>query len=808
MKRQSRLPVWLAGLVSRGRMRWKSGVVWATSLLAVALLHPGASLAQTVPVWVATGPAPNKRGQVENVNPDGEVIGAIHAVAPHPTDPNTVYVGSVNGGVWKSQNATAAHPHWTVLTDTQASLSIGALEFDPADSTLSTLVAGIGRFSSLSGTGGIRSGLLRTTDGGATWTAIDGSGALSGVNVSGLAPRGSRIVLSANTADDPANSGIWRSTDTGSTWSHISGASGSGLPAGDCFDLAWDPNQLDRLYTAGQMGVFRSDDGGATWTKVSSAAMDALAGQSGNIKVAVGRSDNVYVAIVVSGALSGLFRTGDGSRTTPPPAWTKLDNPETTENAGARFGIHPGNQGDIHLALAAEPADPNVVYVAGDRQPCFTESNGCNQPSVPAFPNSIGANDFSGRIFRVDASKPAGAQFTHVTHGNTAGRSSPHADSRDMDVTSGGALLLGCDGGVYRQTSPRTNTGDWVSMNGDLQTSEFHAVAWDSNTHTVIGGAQDTGSPEQLTPNNVAWQSVSTGDGGVVAVDAASTPGLSTRYTSFFNFNNFRRQIYNSAGVFQSEVFPQLTVLNGGAALDPQFYTPIRLNTVTPTRLVIGAQNAVYESLDQGDTISEIGSGIAVNGSGPNPIAYGAAGNAEMLYVGSGSRVFVRTAADPAPLTRSAAYTGGFVTGIAIDPANPQTAYVVDPDSVYRTTDAGGHWTDITGNLGTLNPGALQSVAYSTEAPASVVVGSMTGAFHASGPAFNNWSALGSGLPKAPVYHLEYNPRDRVLLAGTLGRGAWKIDFANPAPPVPPGAPVPPAPPKAAEGGPGGAGPS
>ncbi len=242
------------------------------------------------------------------------MIGAIHAVTPHPTDPNTVYIGSVNGGVWKTENATAAHPQWVVLTDTQASLSIGALEFDPTDSGAQTLVAGVGRFSSLLGVGGHRSGLLRTTDGGKSWTAIDGGGVLKGLNVSGLAPRGSIIVLSANTADDPANSGIWRSTDTGSTWSHVSGSGASGLPAGDCFDLAWDPIKTDRLYTANPSGVYRSDNAGAIWLKVSDSAMDAVIGLTNNMRIAVGRSDNVYVAIVNDGILAGLYRSGNGRR--------------------------------------------------------------------------------------------------------------------------------------------------------------------------------------------------------------------------------------------------------------------------------------------------------------------------------------------------------------------------------------------------------------------------------------------------------------------------------------------------------------
>ena len=126
----------------------------ATGMLLVAVFLDPSAFAKPAPTWVAAGPAPNIRGQVENVIPDGEVIGAIHAVTPHPTDPNTVYIGSVNGGVWKTENATAAHPQWVVLTDTQASLSIGALEFDPTDSGAQTLVAGVGRFSSLLGVGG------------------------------------------------------------------------------------------------------------------------------------------------------------------------------------------------------------------------------------------------------------------------------------------------------------------------------------------------------------------------------------------------------------------------------------------------------------------------------------------------------------------------------------------------------------------------------------------------------------------------------------------------------------------------------
>ena len=148
-------------------------------------------------VWTPEGPRPTTRGQVEGIV-DGEVVGAVKAVAAHPTDPDIVYVGAVNGGVWRTRNARDARPTWEQLTDAQQSLSLGALELDPTDSATRTLVAGTGRFSSLSRIGGALIGVLRTTDGGATWTTLDGDGQLRGLHICDVASRGQTIVVAAN----------------------------------------------------------------------------------------------------------------------------------------------------------------------------------------------------------------------------------------------------------------------------------------------------------------------------------------------------------------------------------------------------------------------------------------------------------------------------------------------------------------------------------------------------------------------------------------------------------------------------------
>ena len=713
--------------------------------------------------WIPQGPAPNTQGQVQNIAA-GEVTGALNAVAVHPTDSNIVYVAAVNGGIWKTTNAMDPNPAWQRQTDSQLTLTMGAIEFDPTDATNQTLLAGMGASSSFGDSGGLF-GLLRTTNGGATWTPINPGGFFNNANIFGVAPRGNTMVIAST------NRGVLRTTNGGANWVTISGATGSGLPLGAAFDLARDPTNPARLFTnAGVNGIFRSVDTGATWTAVSNAAMNTMmAGGLGNVHIAVGRNNNVYVAIVVGGSLGGVFRSGDGGTT-----WTAMDLPALPEG-----GLHPGGQGTLHLSLAADPTNHNLVYIGGDRQGRLG----------PNWPNSIGATDWTGILFRGDASRPAGTQFVHLTHSNvlgpagggTANGSAPHADSRDMEVAPNGVLIEVDDGGIYRRTNPQNNTGAWFSMNGNmLQPTEFHSVAWDARSDVVIGGAQDTGTPEHITSGNPRFRSVSTSDGDVVAVDDLTTPGLSTRYSASFNLFMFRRRVYNAANVFISQVLPALTPLGGAPAVNPQFYTPLMTNRVTPTRLVLGAVNGVYESFDQGDTVRRL-TPVVVANSNSHTIAYGAAGNPDVLYVGANNQVFVRTVAPPAAMVASATYPGGFVLGIAVNPNVAAEAYVVDATRVFRTTDSGATWTNLTGNLMTLNPGRIRSVAFSTAtADGAVVVGADRGVFIARGcSAFSAWQRLGTGLPNAPVFQLEYDAPDRILLAGTLGRGAWTLSFGS-----------------------------
>ena len=97
------------------------------------------------------------------------------------------------------------------------------------------------------------------------------------------------------------------------------------------------------------------------------------------MKISVGAGRTTSSSAICNG---GILCRASSARATAAAAWTSLDLPVPT--------IHPGGQAGIHLSFVASRANPNVVFVGGDRQ---------NNP----FPNNIGANDFSGRLFRIDA---------------------------------------------------------------------------------------------------------------------------------------------------------------------------------------------------------------------------------------------------------------------------------------------------------------------------------------------------------------------------------------------------------------------
>ncbi len=563
--------------------------------------------------------------------------------------------------------------------------------------------------------------------------------------------------------------------------------------------MVGDPNDANRFY-AGVLGpnggIFTSTNAGQTWTNITPAGLTLNANVSDDaLKIAVSATAGspVFFGYVSNGQLASIYRSANQGMT-----WQAMDVPTTIEN-GTAEGLEPG-AGDstaarvrlAHFSIAADPTNGNLVYVGGDRQPGPGDG-------ATTFPNSLGANAFSGRLFRGDATQAHGNQWTALTNNGTRDDSSPHANSRSL-IFAGNSLIETDDGGIYLQDSPRTSTGNWSSLNGNLQISEVYSAAYDTYTHTIIAGTQGAGTIEQTSAGGLGWTQVSTDtSGGAVAVDN-SDPTQSIRYTSDQHFGNFLESTYDANNnLVGTPVQPVLLVTNSGGLnlyqTDPDlpYVTTLAINAIDPTRLVIGGENAVYESANRGNSLTSLNLG----GAGPGAafgasIAYGGRivgpsgsvqSNPDVLWVGVGGNVYLRTGTN-GPLSATN-YPGTAVRSLIIDPNNWQTAFVADANGhVYMTTDQGATYTDISFVSGdptaatslTQLTADLHSLAFVPGSPGTLLVGSQDGIYSTqigSGGGSGVWAQYGVGLPHVPVYSLQYVPSEQLLVVGTMGRGVF-----------------------------------
>lgn len=676
------------------------------------------------PSWEFLGPAPTQSAQLQ-VPPDNQVSGAIQSIAVHPSDANIVYVGSVNGGVWRTTNLLASPPVWTPLTDTLPSQSIGAVAFDPLDASAQTLLAGTGRWSNFARRGDDEVGVYRTTDGGDSWTHL-GATALLGQRIFAVAARGP-VLLAGSAAG-----GLFRSEDTGQTWTQVSGT--KALPAGAVFDLVEDPLNPTHFYVAianASARVLRSTDSGATWT-VTAAALPAPA-SVGSMRLAVGPGSVLYaMTISTAGVVNGVFRS-----TTAGASWTAMDIPT----------VHPGSQGIVNSALVVDPTDPAIIYISGDRGTATT----------------------FGNIVRGNASAAAGSQFTSLVGAN-AGNTTPHADSRDMAFLPNGDLLQSDDGGIYRRVNPRGNAV-WSSVIGNLAVMEVHDLDHDRVSDIVLIGTQDNGTHQQVAGNNTVWRWINGGDGGDATVDDRTSLTSSFRYVSSQNLGGFRRISFNAANTQTASLGIATGILSG----DAQFVTPVELNLTNPARMIVGGLNNLYESANV-NTGAPSFTRIPNSGANRNAMAYGASNDPNAIYVGKNAAVLRRLAA-ASTFSATAALPAGAaaITDVAMDIDDAQRVFAVDDNQVFFSSNAGDSWTDVTGNLTAISSQDFRTIEYLASPDGDrVAVGTRSGVYvAAAGTA--TWELLGTGLPDVLVFDLRYDRQREVLYAGTLGRSVWRI---------------------------------
>lgn len=787
--------------------------------LALILAAPAAS---PYPIWIEQGPAPN----VVNSSGLDNQTGAVHAIAPHPNDPNTLYIATVSGGVWMTTDALAPSPAWYPLTDHLRSLRMSAIVFSRLD--FETLYAAFGSKSHggplhwwYDGQrGGPPIGMIKTTTGGRTWfdipTAGFASAAVEKILPTGIGTVDKEIVLVATSA------GIYRSPDGGMSW--------VGVLTNDASDLVQDPSNPQRLYAGCSLGVERSDDAGLTWTLMRAAsrctwdlAISPTADASGN--------HLLYAGCVESFSLQ---MSRDGGAT-----WATLPQfPDGSAFVGELAGVPQSPE--YVMALSAKHnrvAPPSGTSCAGV----------CDRTTLTECP--------CGGHWILE-----GESWTRVD-GPNAGGTFPHGDGRDWVFSADPNVTFEADdGGIYRLTNPVSGPRSWSSANGNLGVTEFVQLSYDNVNHLLFGGAWDLAIPHQTSRGDRRWMVNEDwwGDGVNAGGDNCSArcvPTLacceSTHYSSQQKMFHFTRNRYLQGGrpngsesvspkiegigynVFEGNIDDSNDNELGG--FTRRSGAPWRVNVADGQRLILGT-GYLYESFDRADNFRSLGGVGAHPRTGApvpmNPVgevqalAYGHVQNPDVLYVGTSgktwvpnpaqvgttsqvtaARLWVRTGGTGAPIPQTR-YTGDVPYDIAMSPGDWRVAYLVDASGrVWQTTNAGADWRDISGVPGN---GSIRNVARSLQVITVVPIGGEEFVFvggldrscdppvgplvlagHSLGRIPRNqicgggvfvssaraplWSNYGDGLPNALVTTLGYDRIDDVLFAGTYGRGAWTI---------------------------------
>ncbi len=316
---------------------------------------------------------------------------AIGALAIGPTAPNTVWAGTgeawairdadiMGTGVYKSTDAGATWVHMGL----EQTGRIGRIIVDPRNAN-TVYVCALGRTTGPQQ----ERGVYRTNDGGLTWRRVlfvDPNTGCSGLT---LDPQNPQVLFAgmwqvemhtwAMFSGGPG-SGIWVSRDGGDTWSHLTDPGLPKSPVGK-IDVAIAPSDSNRVYaliqTADQGSVWRSDDGGRRWRVIN--WQRTLIGRGGYyIRLAVNPRDPDEVLI----ANSSFFKSNDGGATFQEVNWggdnhdiwydpTNPDRIGNTDDGGARISTDHGRTG-IRVSI------PNgqMYHVAVDnRMPYWVYTN-------------------------------------------------------------------------------------------------------------------------------------------------------------------------------------------------------------------------------------------------------------------------------------------------------------------------------------------------------------------------------------------------------------------------------------------------
>ncbi len=707
------------------------------------------------PNWIPLGPFAVRRGQAATLP---VVSGRVRGIGIS-NDGQRVYIGTANGGVWRSLDAGR---NWDPMSDelelnpTQQqvdSLSCGAIALvDGGGVGSDVLYVGTGEGTAGFGSpeaGFFGAGMLRSDNGGQTWSREASNPDLGGAGVYALAvdPADGARAVAATT------NGVYRRTSGAVPWQRDS-LPGQ-VPAVSCSGAAVGiVGGSTRFFVTTRTGRVFSSPGNGTWT-----ALGTLPGAAtSRVTLACSTSDPAVLyalACRTSQAFQGLHRL---SLSGAPAVW------RTVAGAPANlFGPDAQHlQGNYDQALVVDPNDQNVVYLGGS--------------------TVLVANEWSGSVFRCTVTAGAGGSFTCTSRHIGA---STHGDIHVLAFRPGSSaeLWVGCDGGVFAAADARLN-GNNVFEHRNCGLTTFTLMGLDhlqGEESYAFCGVQDNGGIRWLGGD--IWDHQLGGDGGSTVVNRTTNRRLLSVYIT----TTVRRADIDGARYADTTVSPP--------AASALFYPPM-VGSPTDGNTVFFGGERPYVTSNFGGAWQALPAGPAGSGLVRALVAV----SSTRLYAGwvngqvsrydkAGAAWTHRDMSNPAEWRP--------VTGIAVDPATADGSAVYvclggtgSPDHVWHLNSAlpaATRWTSRSGSAAN----ALLDVQHNAiladpDQPTRLWVAADLGVW-ISEDSGTTWHPLEGGLPDACVLDLDLLSiplagvsKLRLLRASTHGRGVFEMRLDQP----------------------------
>ncbi len=672
----------------------------------------------------------------------GNVAGRARAIVVDPDDAtnSTWYIGTAGGGVWKTTDSGAT---WSALTDDFPVLSVQSLAMAASDHDV--MYAGTGEsYYNVDTING--NGILKTTDRGASWTHLAATvddPTFNNVARIVVDPADPDVVLAATTVGRykesvQPRSSIVRSTDGGNTWVEVMAVTdvGSFGRVKKIQQVIADPTDFDVLYaTVDEAGILKSTNAGVTWQYVNTGITDF----SGRFELAISPVDHLRLYAAAEGSSHAeLWISSDGGAT-----WAR------TFEAGSEPDWL-GGQGWYDNTIVCHPTDPNVVFVGGVQ------------------------------LWQIDLS---GTTRTS----SQLGQGPVHVDEHGLVVLDDGfgawRLLNTNDGGVGVSSN---GASGWTAPIDGMVTTQFYGVDKRPGRSAYFGGMQDNGTwfsepdPSALDP----WSFAIGGDGYETSWHFDDP----LKMIGGYQYNGLQRSL--DGGQTWDYAAAGLGDTGGGHA---PFITKIAKSQLAPDLLFTVGESGVWRSTNFGGSWSlsaipysewgDISSFHDVKISRANPDIVWAGGRMDdtgMIQVSTNGGITFD------PVSNYTAVTMGGISGLATDPVDPNTAYVLfgfaERPKILRTTDLGGTWTDITGydGSGPSSNGFPDVAVYDLEVfsddPNHLWAGTEIGLVESlDGGA--TWALAENGLPDVGVWSMA-EVEDEIVI-GTHGRGIWSVSMPS-----------------------------